>query len=269
MKLQENISGKIPSSPIIVYHGSSTSNLKIKPNSIMWFTTDKDDAEEWANRTVLGGKDTSENYIYTAEITFNKPYVIGDDKVNPAYVKFEDSDDKMDIYTEIFFDDVEEKEKFISQGYDCFIDNLLTSTTFGIPSQFKKNIKFIKKERVADSIIIDESNEGIDNWDKFVDKIGKKYYHFNESALDLDPEELSKNREEDRELEKVSFQRPNKPMSKELRELLYGKKPSIQKSTTQKTTQKVSSKNNEDDVFTDPVVRSYSSYYDNEYNELL
>lgn len=100
-------------------------------------------------------------------------------------------------------------------------------------------IKIIKKEKVVDSKLL------------------------NESVLDLDPEELSKNREEDKELEKLSFQRPNKPMSKELRELLYGKKPSIQKSTTQK----VSSKNNEDDVFTDPVVRSYSSYYNDEYNK--
>lgn len=178
MKLQESISGNIPSSPITVYHGSSSPNLKIKPNSIMWFTADKDDAEEWANRTVLGGKETPENYIYTAEITFNKPYIIGDDKANPAYAKFEDSDDKMDIYTELFFDDVEEKEKFISQGYDCFIDNLLFAPTFGIPSQFKKNIKFIKKERVADSEIIDEnsSNDRIDNtWNNFVAKIGKRY----------------------------------------------------------------------------------------------
>lgn len=45
-----------------------------------------------------------------------------------------------------------------------------------------------------------------------------------EDSLDLDPEKLSKNREEDRELESLPFQRPNKPMTKELRELLYGKK---------------------------------------------
>ena len=48
--------------------------------------------------------------------------------------------------------------------------------------------------------------------------------NLNETFLNLDPEELSKNREEDRELNKLPFKKPSKSMSNELRELLYGKK---------------------------------------------
>ena len=113
---------------IIVYHGSSSKKLKIKNNSNIFFTTNKEDAIQWANRTILGNKKNKNNYIHTAELTFNKPYVVGDSKVNPLYKKYKDNAEKNDIYTEIFFEDINENRSIlVDRGYDCFIFNISNS----------------------------------------------------------------------------------------------------------------------------------------------
>lgn len=139
---------------ITVYHGSSDKNLKIKDNSTIFFTNNKDDAERWAKRLILGGKKNKENYIYKAEITFNKPYIIGDSEANPEYNKFKDIEnekEKKDIYTEIFFDDIVNNYKeFVAKGYDCFIDNMIGNgiTYYVIPSEFKNNVKWLEVEKI-------------------------------------------------------------------------------------------------------------------------
>ena len=139
---------------ITVYHGSSDKNLKIKDNSTIFFTNDKDDAERWAKRLILGGKKNKENYIYKAEITFNKPYIIGDSEANPEYNKFKDIEnekEKKDIYVEIFFDDITNNYKeFVAKGYDCFIDNMIGNgiTYYVIPSEFKNNVKWLEVEKI-------------------------------------------------------------------------------------------------------------------------
>ena len=139
---------------ITVYHGSSDKNLKIKDNSTIFFTNNKDDAERWAKRLILGDKKNKENYIYKAEITFNKPYIIGDSEANPEYNKFKDIEnekEKKDIYTEIFFDDIVNNYKeFVAKGYDCFIDNMIGNgiTYYVIPSEFKNNVKWLEVEKI-------------------------------------------------------------------------------------------------------------------------
>lgn len=139
---------------ITVYHGSSDKDLKIKDNSTIFFTNDKDDAERWAKRQILGGKKNKENYIYKAEITFNKPYIIGDSEANPEYNKFKDIEnekEKKDIYVEIFFDDIINNYKeFVAKGYDCFIDNMIGNgiTYYVIPSEFKNNVKWLEVEKI-------------------------------------------------------------------------------------------------------------------------
>lgn len=139
----------LPQNKVVVYHGSSNKNLKVKNDSLIHFTTDKEDALKWANRYILGGKRNQKNYVYTAEITFNKPYIIGDSSVNPEYETYKNNKDKEDIYSEIFYEDINEnKDELVSQGYDCFIDNSLSNGVvyYIIPSDFKKNIKFLNME---------------------------------------------------------------------------------------------------------------------------
>lgn len=212
----------------VAYHGSQNDNLTPDFARGFYLTNNKDMATDFAK-----------GYLFNYELADNETptlYTYEVSFANPYIVKSEEE------YEAHFTDrDVSEIITPLKQaGYDgIIIPEFETGCKYYVIFDNTKSVKLIKKESAT----------------------------LDESALDLDPEELSKNREEDRELEKLSFQRPNKPMSKELRELLYGKKPNIQKSTTQKTTQKVSSKNKEDDVFTDPVVRSYSSYYDDEYNK--
>ena len=107
----QNIYEAIESNKIIAYHGSSDKDLKVRENSLLFFTGNKEEALEWANRTILGNKNNKENYVYTAEITFNKPYIIGDVKANPEYEKYKDNEDAQN---EIFFDDINEKKKLLS-----------------------------------------------------------------------------------------------------------------------------------------------------------
>lgn len=151
---QNELMESLDTRKITVYHGSSDKDLKIKDNSTIFFTNSKEDAERWAKRILLGGKKNNENYIYKAEITFNKPYIIGDSDANPEYNKFKDIEnekEKKDIYVEIFFDDIVNNYKeFVAKGYDCFIDNMIGNgiTYYVIPSEFKNNVKWLEVEKI-------------------------------------------------------------------------------------------------------------------------
>lgn len=143
---------------VIAYHGSSDKNLRIKDNSVIWFTSDKGHAEYWAARGILGGKAENEpDYIYTAEITITKPYVIGDPKANIMYKQIGSlpEDQKEDILLEIFYDDVSTSSKvrnFVHRGYDCFIDNYIWKNVgvinYAIPSEYRNHIKWLKFEEI-------------------------------------------------------------------------------------------------------------------------
>lgn len=149
---------------VTVYHGSSNKNLKIKDDSLIYFTTNKEDAIRWADRFILGGKKNKISYVYTAEITFDKPYVIGDTSVNSEYKKYEDQPEKekKEIFSEIFYDDLNEnRSELVSKGYDCFIDNQISDniTYYIIPSQFMDNIKWLKiedKDFLNESMLLNE-----------------------------------------------------------------------------------------------------------------
>lgn len=141
----------------IVYHGSSNKNLKnkIKPNSLLFFTTSKEDAHQWADRALLGGKrKNAGTYIYTAEIQYKKPYKCGDEKVNPEYAEYKDNPEYEEIASEIFFEDLNENlDTLLEEGYDCFILPISDDVTYYIISESKKNnIKWIDMENLTESI---------------------------------------------------------------------------------------------------------------------
>lgn len=138
----------------IVYHGSSNKNLRFSnPNKpLMFFTTNKLDAEDWANRLILGNKKAHTNsYIYTAELTFNKLYEEGSE-FNSDYAKYKGYEDEEGIYLEIFYDDINEKrEELVKAGYDCFHTKMSDDIEYYIiPIECRKNIKWIDKEIITD-----------------------------------------------------------------------------------------------------------------------
>lgn len=144
---------------MIVYHGSSDRNLKIRDNSLIWFTTNKTHADWWAHRYVLGGKEDDEpNFIYTAEITFHKPYTIGDSEANPKNkeIRFlaKNEEEAKEMMIEIFYDDVSDAERvkyFVNRGYDCFVDDILMDAEhYAIPSEYKNHIKWLNFEEMKD-----------------------------------------------------------------------------------------------------------------------
>ncbi len=149
----------------------------------IYFTKDISMIEEYLKKL-----NNNEYFIYT--VTLDGNIIKGDDN-------------GWELYSELVDKNGDEKSASLDMVKKYNIDGISyynpeDGNSFVV---FNPNIiKIIKKEKVIDSKLL------------------------NESTLDLDPEELSKNREEDRELESLPFQRPNKPMSKELRELLYGKK---------------------------------------------
>ena len=180
----------------LVYHGSSNKNLRFNPNKpLMFFTTSKEDAHDWADRVVLGNKRNTGSYVYTAELTYNKPYKVGDSNFNPEYEEYKDNPEKDTIYTEIFFEDIHTKrEELIKAGYDCFIDNQFDGFEYYIiPYECRKNIRWIDKETINENTdvlenpkIQDTSNENFWNWfngSKCVEKDGtpKIVYHGSES----------------------------------------------------------------------------------------
>ena len=56
---------------MIVYHGSSNKNLRFNPKKpLLFFTTNKEDAKDWADRVILGGKRNKGSYVYSAELNF-------------------------------------------------------------------------------------------------------------------------------------------------------------------------------------------------------
>lgn len=116
--------------------------------------------------------------------------------------------------------------------YLLFPESYINDSNYNLLKQLLMNYKYNSEgkekkllERLFDKL---SSINGKEEFIKLLWDFDEVVYQngdiLNEDSLDLDPEELSKNREEDRELENLPFQRPNKPMSKELRELLYGKK---------------------------------------------
>lgn len=145
---------------VIVYHGSSDKDLKVRDNSVIWFTSDKGHARYWADRLILGDKEEGKpSYIYTAEITIDNPYIIGDENANPMYKEIENltGTDKEDALIEIFYDDVTNSTKvrdFVRKGYDCFIDNYIWKNSnvvnYAIPSEYKNHIKWLNFEEMKD-----------------------------------------------------------------------------------------------------------------------
>ena len=79
---------------MIVYHGSSNKNLRFNPKKpLLFFTTNKEDAKDWADRVILGGKRNKGSYVYSAELNFKHLYEEGDD-FNPEYAEYENSEEK-------------------------------------------------------------------------------------------------------------------------------------------------------------------------------
>ena len=116
--------------------------------------------------------------------------------------------------------------------YISFPESYINDSNYNLLKQLSVNYKYNskgKEKELLEKLFGELSSVGNKEefikllWD-FDEVVYQDGIALNEDLLDLDPEELSKNREEDRELESLPFQRPNKPISKELRELLYGKK---------------------------------------------
>ena len=134
-----------------VYHGSSNKNLRFNPNKpLMFFTTDKLDAESWAERNLLGGKRRNTgNYVYTADLTFEKLYEPGS-AFNPKYDKYKDGEEQELIWDELFFNDINERnEELVRAGFDCFhIDMGDGLEYYIIPYQKRQNIRWVDKEEI-------------------------------------------------------------------------------------------------------------------------
>lgn len=146
---------------LTVYHGSSNKNLRVKPNSSIYFTTHKDDAESWAKREILGNKrKNTSSLVYTAEITYNKLYEPLDTKFNPNYAEYKDD---FDVAMEIFFDDVNDRrEELVKAGYDCFHIQIASNIEYYIiPYEKRANIKWLDKEILTE---------------EFIEKTGMSYY---------------------------------------------------------------------------------------------
>lgn len=131
----------------------------MKPNTLLWLTDNKEEAKDWADRLILGGKRNKDSYIYTAEITFNQPYIEGDANVNPEYDKYKDHPEYEDIKTEIFMEDLENYQEFMADGYDCFIRQNGQSTHYAIPT--KAQVKFLNTELVEQLAYHSSDTDGI------------------------------------------------------------------------------------------------------------
>lgn len=108
---------------LIAYHGSHNSKLKMKPKSLLFFTSNKDDAKNWANAWLDGGLATNQQpYIYTAKLSLKNPYVIKDEN------EFED----------IIGD--EQYKEYLDNGYDSFIYKISNDIIYYIitnPNQYE------------------------------------------------------------------------------------------------------------------------------------
>lgn len=139
---------------IKVYHGSSNKNLRFNPKKpLMFFTTSKEDAKDWADRIILGGKRNKDSYVYTAELNFKKLYEEGDD-FNPEYAEYENSEEKGQIWSEIFFEDINDRrEELVKAGFDCFHIELGEDIEYYIiPYECRKNIKWLDVESFNENI---------------------------------------------------------------------------------------------------------------------
>lgn len=169
-----------------VYHGSSNKNLKFR-KPLLFFTTNKADAENWANRLILGDKRNTGTYIYTAELNYTKLYEQGE--FNPEYEEYADLEDRKEIWDEIFWDDVNNREELVKAGYDCFHIVISEDIEYYIvPIECKNIIKWLDKETltenadVLDGEKLDTSNENFWKWftgSKCVNEYGEplKVYH--------------------------------------------------------------------------------------------
>lgn len=139
---------------ITLYHGSSNKNLRFKPDSVMWFTTNKESAKEWADRIILGGKRNKASYIYTVEYDVKNAYEMGDAEFNSEYAKYADSPDKDDIYIELFMEDINEyRDELVFNGFDCArYSPIANETHYAIFYESRKGIKWIDKELVSDEL---------------------------------------------------------------------------------------------------------------------
>ena len=124
---------------IKVYHGSSNKNLRFNPKKpLMFFTTSKEDAKDWADRIILGGKRNKDSYVYTAELNFKKLYEEGDD-FNPEYAEYENHEAK--------------DEELVKAGFDCFHIELGEDIEYYIiPYECRKNIKWLDVESFNENI---------------------------------------------------------------------------------------------------------------------
>ena len=174
----------------IVYHGSSNKNLRMKPNTLLWFTDNRDEAEDWANRLILGGKRNKGSYVYKAEITFNKPYKQGDVNANPEYKKHKDNPQYDEIETEIFMEDTLNFQDFVDKGYDCFTLDTGFSNHYAIPN--KSQIKWLDMETISENVknkqsdIIHEEynwNKDMSNIKESLEKIDN--FYLTQNAYDV------------------------------------------------------------------------------------
>ncbi len=116
--------------------------------------------------------------------------------------------------------------------YLSFPESYINDSNYNLLKQLLMNYKYNSESKEKNLLKrlfevlseIDNKGDFVGYLWKFEELVYEDGSILNEDSLNLDPEELYKNREEDRELEQLPFQRSNKPMSKELRELLYGKK---------------------------------------------
>lgn len=184
---------------MIVYHGSSNKNLRFNPKKpLMFFTTSKEDAKDWADRIILGGKRNKDSYVYTAELNFKKLYEEGDD-FNPEYAEYEYSEEKGEIWSEIFFEDINERrEELVKAGFDCFHIELSEGIEYYIvPYECRNIIKWKEKETLSENAdvlekpeILNKSNENFWKWfngSKCVENDGtpKIVYHGSEANFNV------------------------------------------------------------------------------------
>lgn len=176
---------------MIVYHGSSNKNLRFNPKKpLLFFTTNKEDAKDWADRVILGGKRNKGSYVYSAELNFKNLYEEGDD-FNPEYAEYENSEEKGEIWSEIFFEDINERrEELVKAGFDCFHIELSEKIEYYIvPYECREIIKWKDKEAISENAevleqpeLLDTSNENFWEWfkgSKCVNEYGEplKVYH--------------------------------------------------------------------------------------------